>query len=729
MHPPGRLLLGVLLLLAAATTAADNKPQTWVEVRSPNFVVVCNGGEKKAREVAAHFEQIRAVYRASLPFAASHPSPPMTILAAKDEKSLRELLPEYWEKGHSHPAGMFIQSLNLYYILLRTDLSGPDPYHVIFHEYFHSLTLPYYPNLPLWLAEGLADFYANAEITSKDASLGMPNSSQLGLLNQEKLLPLAVLMRVDHSSPYYNEKNKAGIFYAESWALTHYLLLGDNQTHRKQLADFIAGITRGEPSDRAAAASFGDLVQLQKQLENYVHRYTFLKQVVNAPPTLNDKEFQSRTLSAAEADARIGEAFVCRQLPGEARPLIEEALRLEPNLALAHEAMGLLRLSQDDRASAVASFEEAIRLDPNNYLTHYYHAILSPWPLPGDTDPKIEADLQRAVKLNPDFAPAQEALARSEASANHDLPDAFEHAKKALQLVPGDIQTILTIARMLLQMGKTDDAIILARKAQSVGTDPSERAEIAAFLEVAEHFKNVKKDSNHEMAQAGDAGPSDKAVASAPPAPEAPAHLRIGAAGQIIASRCSGTAIDVTFKSGSGTFSLHAADSSKIGLAGAPASAAGAFDPCTQLEGHAAYITFVTGDDFSTGEIQRIKLAEPAATTGLAPGTKPLAPAENLDGGQRKLPASSNASVSGKISGVTCDGNEMQLTLQTSGGSLQLRSPKYRDIEFYSLHWKVPKSFDPCKQLTGLTAKVKYAVTPGKPYAGEILSLEVQGPN
>ena len=42
---------------------------------------------------------------------------------------------------------------------------------------------------------------------------------------QNKWIPLETILSVDHNSPYYNEKSKAGGFYNESWALTHMLML------------------------------------------------------------------------------------------------------------------------------------------------------------------------------------------------------------------------------------------------------------------------------------------------------------------------------------------------------------------------------------------------------------------------------------------------------------------------------------------------------------------------
>src|ERR1700722_3138978 len=106
-----KTVLGICCLLVAGGAFGANRG-AWVEVRSPNFVVVSDAGESQARKTAAQFEQIRTVFREHLTVAANRPSPKITIFAVKDEESLRTLLPEYWAPGHSHPAGIFFYRLN-----------------------------------------------------------------------------------------------------------------------------------------------------------------------------------------------------------------------------------------------------------------------------------------------------------------------------------------------------------------------------------------------------------------------------------------------------------------------------------------------------------------------------------------------------------------------------------------------------------------------------------------
>ncbi len=749
--------VALVILAAACLCAAAVNADTWVEVRSPNFRVISNGGEKKAREVAVRFEQIRTVYRSSLPFAAAHPSPLITILAAKDEKSLSQLLPDYWGKERSHPAGLFVEGQQRYYILMSTDVPGPNPYLIIFHEYFHSLTLPYYPDMPLWLAEGMADFYANTIIDSKEVNLGMPNPGQLELLQEQKILPLDDLFRVDQNSPYYSEKNKTSIFYAESWALTHYLLLADNQSHRKILADFLSHLDHGEPMDQAELAAFGDVKQFQKQFNDYINRHSFNYVKYPAPAQVNGNEFPSRVLSPAEATARIGDSFVCRNRPQEAKPFLDQALALDPKLPLAHEAMGFYYLTQNERDLARQSFAAAIALDPNDFMTHFYFAILSPWPTVGTASPELEYEFRRSIELNPDFAPSYEALARAKANGNHDLPEAFQLAKKAQQLRPGELHYVLTMARILLQMGKTAEAVAVARQGQVFAHQPGERAELESFYGLAQKFEELEK-IKRERAEAAKSDPGaaddDDSVAGDNVPPYGTSPLKATSHGQIKSVRCEGRAINLTLEDDQLTVQLHAADFSKIKIDLPGAVRGDDFKPCEQLEGWLAVVRYtVRGNVMYRGEILGIELQKKLEVSTENSGADRHIRSRAAEGGA--APVAVKAIVTGKISAVSCDEDELDMTISSSSGQraqqaaplrdqttprreqaaplqtlpapIVLHSRNYRDIEFYSLNWTAPDNFNPCTQLNGLTAKIQYSIVSGKTYAGEIITLEVEG--
>ena len=98
---------------------------------------------------------------------------PIIVLAIKDENDFRALEPQaYLAKGQLKLGGLFLRAPDKNYVLMRVDAEGPHPYAVVYHEYTHFLLSKSAEWLPLWLNEGLAEFYENTDIHEKDVALG-----------------------------------------------------------------------------------------------------------------------------------------------------------------------------------------------------------------------------------------------------------------------------------------------------------------------------------------------------------------------------------------------------------------------------------------------------------------------------------------------------------------------------------------------------------------------------
>ncbi len=607
--------------LLCAFPAGAEKQQSWVEVRSPHFIVVSNAGEKQAQKVAVEFEQIRGVFRQAMPFAKEHESPVVEVIAVKDENSLRELLPEFWAKGHSHPAGVFFQSLNKFFVALRTDVSGPSPYETIYHEYFHSLTTPYFPDVPLWVAEGMAEFYGNTEIVGKEASLGRPSAPLLGELREGHWIPLDVLLKVDHSSPYYNEQSKTNIFYAESWALTHYLMVGDNKAHHKMLNDYLIALSHGSTQEEASQEAFGSLKELQGHLQTYVEQNGFYFFKMKSPPDITDKTFPARVLSPAESVALRGDFFAHRGRPEEGRPLLEEALRLDPKLASAHESMGVVDYFQGDYAGALQSISRAVELDPSNYLTRYLRAHLTVSQNRSSAEPsEVESDLRKSIELAPNFAPAYATLAEFYANQGEKLSEALVLARRAVDFEPGTLSYRLTFANVLLRMDRVEDALAVGQAAQKLAHLPQERAEVQSFLSAAQQYKEMMSERGTKEVEAardtesttsqGESPGSAKEEGPPKPSDAGPHALRRRsvAAGTVIEVTCADMALDLTVQGDQFTLKLHAEDYSKLKFTSTTFDPAKILHPCTELKGLKAKIAYVVSDNARyAGEIQAVQ--------------------------------------------------------------------------------------------------------------------------
>jgi hypothetical protein len=199
----------LLPLLAAGLAPARDKPENWLEVRSQHFTVVTNANEKTRRRIADQFERMRSVFHVMFPQLSIETGSPIIVLAVKDEKDFRALEPQvYLAKGQIKLGGLFLRAPDKNYVLMRVDAEGEHPYAVVYHEYTHLLLSKAAEWLPLWLNEGLAEFYENTDIREKDVALGQPSQENILWLRENRLLPLARLFTVDTGSPYYHEENQ-----------------------------------------------------------------------------------------------------------------------------------------------------------------------------------------------------------------------------------------------------------------------------------------------------------------------------------------------------------------------------------------------------------------------------------------------------------------------------------------------------------------------------------------
>jgi len=226
--------LAVTLCLLAVVSqhnpvaAKDN----WISLRTKNFFLIGNANEKEIRQVALKLEQFREAFTIIFPKIRFNSAVPTTVVVFKSNSSYAPFKP------NANTAGYFQPGPDVNYITLTTDVGNNDPdaikltgsqdaFTVIFHEYTHLLVNNTFENAPLWFNEGLAEYYSTFKMADDQKfALGTPIGNHVYLLRDSKMLPLQTLFAVDHKSPHYNESRKQGIFYAQSWALLHYMLIG-----------------------------------------------------------------------------------------------------------------------------------------------------------------------------------------------------------------------------------------------------------------------------------------------------------------------------------------------------------------------------------------------------------------------------------------------------------------------------------------------------------------------
>jgi tetratricopeptide (TPR) repeat protein len=471
-------LCAVLFLAGTPDAGAAEKP--WLEVRSPHFRVLTDASAGDARRVAHEFEQMRAVFAGLFPSFRLDSGAPLVIFAARDEGTAKSLAPYLWKMKGAKPAGYFEQSWEKKYALVRLDTWGTGAHQVVFHEYTHSILHMNAHWLPTWMDEGMAEFYAYTRFAGDKTYIGAP-TERFSTLLWKIPIPVETLITVDQRSPYYHDEDKVQMFYAESWALIHYMTFGPNMEGGKKLNLLFAKLQQRADQKQAFEEVFGSFADMDKALDSYVRKFQWAAAVVKPPAAGNEKDYPSRTLSMAETQAEIGGYHLWTHDHANARNYVDDALRNDPQLGLAHEEKGFLDFSDGKDADSLNEFTQAVAADGTLYLSLLAKAMLSP-AATSDAAADEEAfkkALNAVTAVNPQYAPAYVQLARLAVRQN-DLKAAFGYSRKAEELEPFRAGYHLQTGQILLRIGQGADAARFAKYVADhwYGADHNEALEL-----------------------------------------------------------------------------------------------------------------------------------------------------------------------------------------------------------------------------------------------------------
>jgi len=595
-----------LLVLGAACASARASGPAWMEVRSPHFTVVTDAGEKEGRRVADQFERMRWVFQTLFPKSNVDPIAPILVIAVRHKEEMLALEPAiYREKGQVSLVGLFLHSNDKNFILLRTD-SGDEqhPYAAVYHEYTH-LELGT-EGMPLWLNEGLAEFFQNTVIQNKDVRVGEVSADNILYLRQNRLIPLPVLFQVDANSPYYHEEQKGTIFYAEAWVLTHYLEITDFNQHTNRIGTYLGLINQNEDSVRAATEAFGDLKQLQSVLDDYIGhgQYMFFRMNSAAAP-IDAEKLAVTPLTEPQADAVRADFLAYSGRRDDARTLLTEVLKADPKNEPAHETMGLIESRDGHREEAEKWYAEAVALDPASYLAQFHLAEESM--AGGDTSPAIEDELRAAIRTNPRFAPAYDSLAVLYGRRRDKLDQAHMLELAAIQLEPANVNYRLNMANILTEQQKFDDAIHVLQGAEEVARSALEADVVHRVLAQVEDNKAQTELWKKEQAEAQvHATVMTKLPDAAPVKLKHPTETQHGpdlvASGVIRGVHCNGPGVlELSVESEKGTVLLYSNDAYAIDFRAMNFTPKDAIHPCQDLEGMKARVHYFATADTSVG--------------------------------------------------------------------------------------------------------------------------------
>jgi TPR repeat protein len=485
MQRPVAALTLVLWSAAAVAPGADE----WIEVRTPNFIVASNAGEKRLRETAAEFEQVRAAYEKVWPDLQLVPEKPVVVLALRNEKTMKRWAPEYFEaRGGIDVVSVSVEGADRAYLILRTDSKPSDPEVTANYNLYRAyLTLllsgAFQRPLPFWLSNGFSEVLGNTSVREGEILMGRPVPSSIRHFVGNPWPALKEVFAAGRDSPLVTQEVRRTTFDATCYVLVHYLLFADRGAHSSALTRFQQLWQAGTPHDEAFAEAFGGIDVVEGALANYARSPILSYARFPVEARLAEQRPEARPLAPMDVSGLEAALHVAMGRSVEAGAAVREAREADPASPLSYDAEGLLADRQGDEALARAAYARAVELGSVSAHSHYRAAQLA-WESEADAAALAARAslLERAIALNPSHANAHSFLAETLRDAGDDAT-ALARAEQAIALAPGKPYHRLARARVLHALDRDAEAEASARIGLELARSESERSSAQRFLD------------------------------------------------------------------------------------------------------------------------------------------------------------------------------------------------------------------------------------------------------
>ncbi len=467
--------LPIILFLLVAQVFADK--QQWVEVTSPHFTVLTDTGGQQGKEVALRFEQMRAVFGSLFRRSKVSIPVPLQIIAFRNQGEFRSYAP-LWKGKPVELSGYFQGADDRNFIAL--DMSAPDSYSVVFHEYAHLLLHANFPRMPVWFDEGFAEYFSSLRVNGKTVEYGNIPPNLPTILQTNRWMPIVDLFSTQHDSATYNERDKNTLLYAQSWITVHYIMSEGKLPEAAKYLQLTQIEHKAVPESIKQA--FGvEPAMLEKTVRDYFNSNGG-KYFRTEAPAFEAGPFESHKVDDITVQATLADLHAhSKDYQAQAVTEFQNVLEKEAGNEIATRGLGYLYLRQGEYNKATELFNRASLTGSKDARLHYLKALLmNRVAIKEGQPPKQPAvmvdELQTAIGLDPTFADAYNLLAFALA-ADRRFEPAFSAQKKAIELNASYEPYQMNLAHLYLQAQQWEEGeAILARLQQSSDTEMRDEA-------------------------------------------------------------------------------------------------------------------------------------------------------------------------------------------------------------------------------------------------------------
>jgi tetratricopeptide (TPR) repeat protein len=503
-------LLTLAFLVGPIELSAQRRGSGWIGIDTGHFELFSDGSERQAQRLAGDLEAFHLFLSELLEVPGAASPLPTSVYLFDTEESFRRALEIERHTDHA-TIGVFMQGVDSNVMALTTS-SSRDSNDVLYHEYVHYLVRSTMALAPRWLNEGLAEFFSTFERNGDTAIVGRPIPAHQQWLVGNRVISTGNLLT---GIGVGIRDTRRGTFYAQSWALVHYLLVSGVET-RAQLIAYLERTRRGENASDAFVAAFGMTPQkMDAALWGYVKKGRF--GFYRIPSRVEDLTLESRSLSEAETEVRLGRMQLHRRSLGieAAAAHFERALSLAPEDPQALAGLGVVAEIGGRSEEARELYARAIAARPDDPWPWLLHGKSELQRLPRElrfsvAGPMAErlaavrSSLGEAIRLEPDHGPAFAALGQSYLLELDRAGSGVGALSRARSLMGNRTDVLQNLALLTAAAGATGRAFALIDQALvQIGSQTSAsiaRRELAALelMYVERHLSGGEREEARE---------------------------------------------------------------------------------------------------------------------------------------------------------------------------------------------------------------------------------------
>jgi len=469
------------LLLALIVTVGCAKPMPpWIEVSSPRFEILSTMSERDTKRLARDLEQFHALIHTLTGASEIASAIPTRILVF----SLRK---DYLRFGSETSAGYFNAGLRENHIVLDGESEILTAGNIVLHEYVHFIirngTSTSYP---IWYDEGFAELLSTATAHEDQIAIGLVPPARYSLLALAKWIPLSRIISGKRYADF--PRAERGMFYAESWALVHYLTLGRRAGTDmvRDLESYLLRVGMGIPAEQAFVKAFGESIEaVESKIRVRPRRFPGKKhpwRVIGIPLAAlkyDQSEPTVRTPEPDEVAVRLGQLSLIQGDFEFAESSFSKATTHNPLNARAHAGLGDALKFQGRWQEAALHFRRAVELDPSAALNQLDLAqFLYDLALQPDHSDERGALLQeawriclRSREIDSSMPEVWAQLGRTWLALGNDPEQAIELLEEAFERLPSSPQLLQMLAEAYVTTNQDEIARNLLSKSAAVHSD------------------------------------------------------------------------------------------------------------------------------------------------------------------------------------------------------------------------------------------------------------------